>query len=86
MLHCVRACCALSVCNLFFLGGQGDAECMITNGSDHVLSLTIFSDFPREARECPEASPLTSHASCFLTAMWASVRLGAPSTSRNPVG
>ena len=49
-------------------------------------SRPFLVDLPRVAREGPEATPLTSRASCFLTALWAPVRLAAPSRSRKPVG
>ena len=49
MQRFVRVCCTLSVCT-FLLSGKGNAECMLTKKStEHALSLTVSSDFPRVA-------------------------------------
>ena len=68
----VRECCTLSMCTSLLRTGH--AECMITEESNYLPSLTgvimhspdrFSSDNPGVAREGPEATPLTSLASTF---------------------
>ena len=72
MLQFVRVCCTLWVCTSFFADKGLQSACSLRslrtpfpNGSVHALSLTVSSDISGVAREGPEATPVTSHASTF---------------------